>query len=102
MAFLTSSFRRGLEIGQEFSFSALTEASNAACKLRRRPGYFYGTAPALADLDGDCIPEIVLQTRLSDRLAWRRFTVPRLSIAVPGGMGNSSPVIGDVDGDGLS
>ncbi|PYN77918.1 MAG: hypothetical protein DMD97_07020 [Candidatus Rokuibacteriota bacterium] len=65
-------------------------------------GHFYGTAPALADLDGDCIPEIVLQTE-GYLTVWRGdgSLFPGFPIAVPGGMGNSSPVIGDVDGDGF-
>lgn len=64
---------------------------------------YYGTAPALADMDGDKIPEIIYQSHgtlyalkadgsdlpgfpvtWGDHLTW---------------VGNSSPVIGDVDGD---
>ncbi|MBN2384261.1 VCBS repeat-containing protein [bacterium] len=61
----------------------------------------YGTAPALADLDGDIIPEIVVQTNNALDV-WSGDGTP-----LPGwpvtwtdrSLGNSSPVVGDVDGD---
>ncbi len=62
----------------------------------------YGTAPALADLDGDAIPEIVVQLEGA-------LEVVRGDASSPPGwpvvwstshwLGNSSPVVGDVDGD---
>ena len=63
----------------------------------------YGTAPALGDLDGDGVPEIVVQTDTALNVwkgngtvfpGWPRTFSSRWS-------GNSSPVIGDVDGDGF-
>jgi hypothetical protein len=73
----------------------------------------HGSAPALADLDGDCIPEIILQTDTTLEV-WRgdgsRFPgwPVRLDENLSGGslapvysVGNASPVIGDVDGDQL-
>src|SRR5439155_21451397 len=62
----------------------------------------YGAAPALADLDGDCIPEIIVQTD-GYLNVWRGdgSVFPAFPVPVPGAMGNSSPVVGDVDGDGL-
>ncbi len=64
----------------------------------------YGTAPALADLNGDGVPEIVVQTGTTLEV-WRGT-----GAALPGWpvvwktstfdyAGNSSPVVGDVDGD---
>jgi hypothetical protein len=66
----------------------------------------YGSAPALADIDGDKIPEIVVQT--NDRL----HVLNADGTYLPGWpitysdykdywIGSSSPVVGDVDGDQL-
>ncbi|MFN2590376.1 MAG: FG-GAP repeat domain-containing protein, partial [Actinomycetota bacterium] len=69
----------------------------------------YGTAPALADLDQQCsgLVEIVVQTENSiDVVRWNgsSFTNypgwPR-TWGVGRWIGDSSPVVGDVDGDGL-
>jgi hypothetical protein len=65
--------------------------------------FFYSTAPALADLDGDGLVEIVVQT--NDYLNVIRSdgsSYPGWPVALGGNwwLGNSSPVIGDVDGDG--
>jgi hypothetical protein len=65
----------------------------------------YGTAPALADLDGDSVPEIVIQ---SDNAldVWKGdgTELPGFPSNFDGSMtywlGNSAPVVGDVDGDG--
>lgn len=63
----------------------------------------YGTAPALADMNGDTFPEIIVQT--DEHLeVWDGF-----GVALPGWPqlhttrwhGNSSPVVGDANGDGL-
>jgi hypothetical protein len=65
---------------------------------------FYGTAPALADLDNDGFPEIVLQTNGALDV-WKGDGTP-----FPGWpqvwsatqwLGDSAPVVGDVTGDGL-
>jgi subtilisin family serine protease len=63
-------------------------------------------APALADLDGDGIPEIVVQfDHLSSAGAigvWRGTGTPLSGwpVSINDGSGNSAPVVGDVDGDG--
>jgi hypothetical protein len=70
----------------------------------------YGTAPALADLDQACpsgLVEIIVQTEGSlEVLRWNGSSFS----SYPGWprtwsptqwMGNSAPVVGDVDGDGL-
>lgn len=63
----------------------------------------YGTAPALADLDGDSVPEIIVQTDASIQV-WRGdgSTVPGWPVFygdIYDDIGYSSPVVGDVDGD---
>jgi hypothetical protein len=64
----------------------------------------YGSAPALADLDGDCIPEIILQTDTTLEV-WRGngslFPGWPVHLGENTSEGNSSPVVGDVDGDQL-
>ena len=63
----------------------------------------YGTAPALGDLDGDGVPEIVVQTEDALNVWKGNGTIfpgwPRTW--TNSWQGNSAPVIGDVDGDGL-
>jgi hypothetical protein len=63
----------------------------------------YGTAPALADLDGDTVPEVIVQT--DEHLhAWDGFGKPLPGWPVTWSsrwLGNSAPVVGDVDGDRL-
>jgi hypothetical protein len=70
------------------------------------PGFtvsaFDGPAPALADLDGDGLPEIIIQ--VDDMLTAVRYdgtTLPGWPVKTGGWKANSSPVVGDVDGDGL-
>ena len=69
-------------------------------------GIFYGAAPALADLDGDCIPEIIVQSNEALN-AWRGDGSVFPGWPVFQGesgdywAGNSAPVVGDVDGDGI-
>jgi hypothetical protein len=64
---------------------------------------FYSTAVALGDLDSDGLAEIVVQTNewlnvlRGDGTAYPGWPV---HLGSPLWMGNSSPVIGDVDGDG--
>jgi hypothetical protein len=63
----------------------------------------YSSAPALADLDGDGIPEIIFQTDGALNV-WRGdgTNFPGWPVAMPRSWtANSSPVVGDVDGDGL-
>jgi hypothetical protein len=61
----------------------------------------YGSAPALADLDGDGRPEIIVQTDTTLEVFYgdgRRF--PGWPVRwTDTWMGNSGPVVGDVDGD---
>lgn len=63
----------------------------------------YGTAPALADLDCDNFPEIVVQSDDSVYV-WKGdgTAFPGWPQSVGSGFwaGSSSPVVGDVDGDG--
>lgn len=65
-------------------------------------GVAYGTVPALADMNGDRIPEIIVQTNdyihVTDAYGNAMPNWP-LEIAVGGSSGESSPVVGDVDGD---
>ncbi len=63
----------------------------------------YSTAVALGDFDGDDVPEIVVQTNdWLNILKGDGSTLPGWPVALGGSfwMGNSGPVIGDVDGDG--
>jgi hypothetical protein len=63
---------------------------------------YYGTAPALADLDGDGVPEIIVQSN-NALYAFKGdgSSLPGWPVSGPGsGQGNSAPVVGDVDGDG--
>src|SRR5262249_35167433 len=64
---------------------------------------YSATAPALADLDGDGIPEIVVQTDTAINVwkgdgrilpGWPVLLGPDTTL------GNASPVVADVDGDG--
>lgn len=63
---------------------------------------FYGSAPALADLDGDSIPEIIVQTNTALNV-WRGdgsfFPGWPVDWESYYWIGNSSPVVGDVNGD---
>jgi subtilisin family serine protease len=62
----------------------------------------YMTAPALADLDGDGIPEIIVQTDgFLTAVRGDGSIFPGWPVPTGGWKGNSSPVVGDVDGDGL-
>jgi len=65
----------------------------------------WGTAPALADLNNDRIPEIIIQSEthinVTDGFGQ---SLPGWPVALTGthlGLQNSSPVVGDVDGDSL-
>lgn len=65
----------------------------------------YSTTPALADLDYDGVPEIIVQTDTALNV-WRGDGSVFPGWPVVWGddhyeVGNSSPVVGDVDGDGL-
>ena len=64
----------------------------------------YGTAPALADLDGDSILEIIVQTDSALNIVRGDGTnYPGWPVVWGNGywLGGSAPVVGDVDGDGL-
>src|SRR5262249_1114374 len=65
--------------------------------------FAYGTAPALADLDGDGIPEILVQTDTALNV-WKGdgsvFPGWPVSLGASIWLKNTSPVVGDVDGDG--
>jgi subtilisin family serine protease len=62
----------------------------------------YETAPALADLNGDGIPEIIVQTDSAVNV-WRGdgTTMPGWPVSLGTGLWlkNGSPVVGDLDGD---
>ena len=63
----------------------------------------YGTAIALADLDGDGVPEIIMQTDSFVNVFKGDGTIaPGWPVPLPpfARVDNSSPVVGDVDGDG--
>jgi subtilisin family serine protease len=77
---------------------------------------FFGTMPALADLDGDGVQEIIVQTektQMTDHTGYPEGAInvvrgdgtnyPGWPVMLPSGyqIGNSAPVIGDADGDGL-
>ncbi len=77
---------------------------------------FNGTIPALADLDGDSVQEIIVQTektQMTDHTGYPEGAInvvrgdgtnyPGWPVMLPSGyqIGNSAPVIGDADGDGL-
>lgn len=62
----------------------------------------YVTAPALADLDGDGVPEILLQTETAIH-AWKGNGAPvpgwPVSLGSSKWLENAAPVVGDLDGD---
>jgi hypothetical protein len=65
---------------------------------------FYGTAPALADLDGDGTPEIIVQTNQAlNVVRGNGVKYPGWPVIWGSGywMDNSAPVVGDVDGNGF-
>jgi hypothetical protein len=66
----------------------------------------YGTAPALADFNGDNFPEIVVQTEtalnVTDGFGTPLPGWPLLLTGTNLKCGNSSPIVGDVDGDGFN
>jgi hypothetical protein len=69
----------------------------------------YNYAPAVADLDGDSLPDIIVGT-WRDRIQWYRNTGTRTApawtladsalVTIPRGT-NSTPTFGDLTGDGL-
>jgi hypothetical protein len=64
----------------------------------------YTTAPALADLDGDGLPEIIVQVNGALYVWHGNGTLMQgwpVRFADGSNIGNSSPVVGDVDGDQL-
>ncbi len=71
-------------------------------RIRVTGGNLLVAAPALADLDRDCVPEIVVQ-RSNGLNAWRGdgTIFPGWPITWPGDIysGNSAPIVGDVNGD---
>jgi hypothetical protein len=99
-----------IAVGQQpNTWKPLLHVISNAGKLERsivlNGGLAYGTAPALADLDGDTRPEIIVQTdgwlnvlygngaRFPGwPITWEAFNEGHW-------LGNSSPVVGDIDGD---
>jgi subtilisin family serine protease len=64
---------------------------------------FGASAPVLADLDGDGIPEIIVQS-FTGLSVWKGdgTVFPGWPVPIPGTWSNNSaPVVGDLDGDGL-
>ncbi len=63
----------------------------------------YGSAPALADLDGDDVPEIIVQTDQAINV-WRgdgtSYPGWPVTWSTSTWLGNSSPVVGDLNCDG--
>ena len=70
----------------------------------------FSYAPAVSDLDGDSLPDLVLGT-WNDRIQWYRNTGTRSApafaladsalVTIPRGS-NTVPTLGDLDGDGLA
>jgi hypothetical protein len=85
--------------------SALVYSANGTLKrtIPAAGDVGYGTAPALADLSGDGIPEILVQTDTALNV-WKGdgsiFPGWPVSLGASTWLKNTSPVVGDVDGDG--
>jgi subtilisin family serine protease len=63
---------------------------------------YFTSAPALGDLDGDGVPEIIYQTDEALNV-WKgdgNF-LSGWPVMMPGSMNSAAPIIGDVNGDGL-
>jgi hypothetical protein len=62
----------------------------------------YGTAPALADMTGDGVPEVIVQTEtglnVTDGFG---VSLPGFPKTLTGWSGSSSPIVGEIDGDGF-
>lgn len=81
----------------------VVSADGTVERTMNAPRAYYGTAPALADLDGDGVPEIIVQTEQTLHV-WKGDGTPLPGWPVDFGpdrfLGNSAPVVGDVTGDG--
>jgi subtilisin family serine protease len=86
--------------------SALIYSNTGALKraIALSGSVFYGTAPALADIDDDGILDIIVQTNSALNVVRGDGTNCPGWPVIWGDqywLGNSAPVVGDVDGDGL-
>jgi hypothetical protein len=97
-------------VGQDSAYKPLLHVISNTGRLERSVllsgGLSYGTAPALADLDGDLKPEIIVQTNgwlnvlRGDGTRFPGWPVTWDQLNEGHWLGGSAPVVGDIDGDG--
>jgi hypothetical protein len=96
-------FEGGFDLDKTARALVISGNGDKKCVLSASDSFDYASAPALADLDGDCIPEIILQTNTTLEV-WKGDCSAYPGWPVKTGnldLGYSSPVVGDVDGDQL-